>query len=154
MFPGRPPIILGRNVRPVVAKGIQWIKSNPLVAKAVPTAFGFAFGDILTQAAQQRASGSFSLDMKKTMVMLIIGATVAGPMGLAILQLPGDQPSLIGLKLLADQVVGCIIWQATYICISSEYKEGAVNVYKSIQNSLQDSQALCKLRLKNILLAS
>jgi hypothetical protein len=32
---------------------------------------GFAFGDILTQIAQQRASGSFSLDMKKTMVMMV-----------------------------------------------------------------------------------
>jgi hypothetical protein len=40
MFPGRPPIIFGRSVRPVVAKGVRWVKAHPLVSKAVPTAFG------------------------------------------------------------------------------------------------------------------
>jgi hypothetical protein len=154
MFPGRPPIIFGRSVRPVVAKGVRWVKAHPLVSKAVPTAFGFAFGDILTQIAQQRASGSFSLDMKKTMVMMVIGATVAGPLGLGIFQLPGDQPTIIGLKILADQIAGCMIWQATYVCISPEYKEGAVNVCKTIRHSVQDSKALCKRRLQNILVAT
>lgn len=45
------------------------------------------------------------------LTMQVVGGAVAGPLGLGILMLPGNTPALIGAKLLADQVVGCVIWQ-------------------------------------------
>lgn len=147
MFPGERSLVVQRPVKQAIVRTARWVKSHPLVAKSVPTAIGFCFGDVLTQYGQRHGKRSW-LDLKKTAGMLVIGAAIAGPLGLGILQLPGSSPTSVGLKILADQVVGCIIWQAAYLQISPEYRTAALSLLKTVQESADGQQAVLKSKFR------
>jgi len=145
MFPDRSLVLKGqRPVKQALVKTTRWVKAHPLIAKAVPTAIGFVFGDFLTQYGQhvnRKSSGPFRMDLYKTSRMLAVGALVAGPLGLAVLQLPGSSGAAIGAKVTLDQVLGCLIWQATYITIDPEYRAGAEKLARTVQDSFDGQKA-------------
>lgn len=136
-----------RPFKHAMAKSMRWMKAHPLIAKSVPTAIGFCFGDVLTQYGQRKNKEHW-YDATKTIGMLTVGATVAGPIGLGILMLPGSSPAMIGLKVVVSEVVGCLIWQAAYLNINSEYRASAYNLFKSLQDSASEQQSGHKRRMQ------
>lgn len=63
--------------------------------------------------------------------MAVAGGAVAGPVGLWWLQalnssiLPGASGVALTGKFVLDQVLGCLIWQASLISIDREYRDAA-----------------------------
>ena len=69
-----------------IVKGTRFAKANPMLCKAVPTSIGFAFGDFLTQYMNRDTEQPFKMQFDKTAKMAVVGATIAGPLGLLALQ--------------------------------------------------------------------
>jgi hypothetical protein len=112
------------------------MQRQPLLAKAVPTAVGFCFGDFLTQYFNRDVQVQYRHDFSKTAQMALVGASVAAPIGLGLLRvldisLFSCNPHTafaLSSKFLLDQVLGCLIWQAAYISISESYRRGALSL--------------------------
>jgi len=82
-----------------------------------------------------------------------VGAAIAGPLGLGVLQLPGSTAGLIGLKVVVSEILGCLIWQAAYLRFSTEYREGAMALMQSLQQSLDGRQGVVRRQLQRLQLA-
>lgn len=119
-----------------ITKGTRFAKAHPLLCKAVPTAVGFAFGDFLTQYMNRDKEQPFKMQLDKTAKMAVVGATVAGPLGLLALQ----RLSLImpvAAAVIGSEVLGCLIWQAAYCSICPAYRAGAVRLGNSLRQKFQ-----------------
>jgi hypothetical protein len=89
------------------------LQRRPLLAKCVPTAIGFAFGDCLTQFMNRDRSRTLrdQWSFSRTGSMLCIGALCAGPillsfnrwMDLAIMPSAAASPVALTVKFLLDQ---------------------------------------------------
>lgn len=144
MFPGHPnwgprgPLSLrGGTRRPAVLalKLGRELQRRPLIAKCVPTAIGFAFGDVLTQFMNRDRSKSLRSQwhMSRTASMLAIGAVAAGPvllsfnrwMDLAILPHAATSPVAVGTKFLLDQVCfhGDLFGGSAALCTSKKHNK-------------------------------
>lgn len=118
---------VNRGALRLAARTRNFLQRRPLVAKACPTAFGFAFGDFLTQYLNRPHKNTYQHDPTLTAAMAATGAVVAAPVGLALyrwmdLVWPGTSWLLAAGKFTLDQVVGCVIWQAAYISICESYR--------------------------------
>lgn len=107
------------------------MQKQPLLAKAIPTAFGFAFGDILTQHINSGCPSVWhEYDLTRTVKMGLIGAAVAAPVGLAFLRyldgviMPAapNSAAALGIKLTLDQVLGCALWQCAFLAVHEPYR--------------------------------
>eukprot|EP00798_Chlamydomonas_sp_ICE-L_P017045 gene17045-23338_t len=128
----------GRHLKFAIFKGNRFVKANPLVSKAVPTAIGFAFGDFLTQYMHRDKSLPFKLQIQKTVQMAFVGALIAGPIGLfAIQSLSQNIP--LAAAVLSAEVFGCLIWQISYITICPKYRSGALQVASNVKQKLSDA---------------
>ncbi|GLC45280.1 hypothetical protein PLESTF_000717900 [Pleodorina starrii] len=117
------------------------LQRRPLLAKCVPTAIGFAFGDCLTQFMNRDRTRSLrdQWSFSRTGSMLCIGALCAGPillsfnrwMDLAIMPSAATSPVALTVKFLLDQVVGCFIWQVAYLTINPTYRQSALALLES-----------------------
>lgn len=101
------------------------------MAKAIPTAFGFAFGDLLTQHFNSGCHSVFhDYDLQRTAKMALLGAAVAAPVGLAFLRyldgiiMPATPTSAaaLSIKLTLDQVLGCALWQCAFLAVHEPYR--------------------------------
>jgi hypothetical protein len=117
------------------------LRRRPALAKVAATAVGFAGGDVLTQHFNRRlADGSERAhDFAKTAAMLAVGAALAGPAGLLLCRLcdAAAAPAAAGAglatgKFVADQVVGCAIWQAAYCAICPWYRDILVGAVRNV----------------------
>jgi hypothetical protein len=120
-----------RQLHLIIGKGTRFLQKRPLLAKAIPTACGFAFGDLLTQHLN---SGCVSVwhdyDLVRTAKMGALGAAVAAPVGLVFLRyldgvvLPATphSPAALGIKLTLDQVLGCALWQCAFLAVHEPYR--------------------------------
>ncbi|KAG2498267.1 hypothetical protein HYH03_004016 [Edaphochlamys debaryana] len=123
------------------------LQRRPLLAKCVPTAIGFAFGDCLTQYMNRDKSRTLreQWSFSRTGSMLCIGALCAGPvllsfnrwMDVAILPQQATSPVALSIKFLLDQVVGCFIWQAAYLSINPAYRRSALALLKSASGRIE-----------------
>ncbi len=59
------------------------IKKQPLLAKGLPCAWGFAFGDVLTQYFHRDAGCEQWYSPEKTLMMAAVGGCIAAPVALA-----------------------------------------------------------------------
>lgn len=125
----------GRPLKTALAHGNRFVKSHPLLSKAIPTAIGFAFGDFLTQYMNRDQDVAFKLQLHKTAKMAVVGATIAGPVGLFALQ-SMNQIMPLALAVLGSEVVGCLIWQIAYCGICPKYRAGAVRLAGSVKQKL------------------
>ena len=107
------------------------------------TAVGFAAGDVLTQRFNRRQPDGTERahDFAKTGAMLLVGAALAGPLGVWLCRLcdAAAAPSAVGApaalaagKFVADQAVGCVVWQAAYCAICPWYREMLVGVGRRV----------------------
>eukprot|EP00878_Enallax_costatus_P000730 GHUV01000843.1.p1 GENE.GHUV01000843.1~~GHUV01000843.1.p1 ORF type:complete len:174 (+),score=15.03 GHUV01000843.1:194-715(+) len=143
---GAVSLSVGRNTLRMVARGRQFsnqvtrslntlAQQHPLIAKMLPTAWGYMFGECLTQqlgplwpADDWPTRHDFSQhDLSKTAMMGGVGAFVGAPLSLILYRamdavLPGASFLLAAGKFTLDQVVGCILWQAAYLAISEPYR--------------------------------
>jgi hypothetical protein len=129
-----------------VARGRHFLRRRPALAKAAATAVGFAGGDVLTQRLNRRLpdGGERAYDLAKTAAMLAVGAALAGPAGLALCRLcdAAAAPSAVagaGLatgKFVADQLVGCAIWQAAYCAICPWYRDIVVGAARHVAGAV------------------
>lgn len=124
-----------------VARGRHFLRRRPALAKVAATAVGFAGGDVLTQRFNRRlADGSERAhDFAKTAAMLAVGAALAGPAGLLLCRLcdAAAAPAAAGAglatgKFVADQLVGCAIWQAAYCAICPWYRDIVVGAVRHV----------------------
>eukprot|EP00798_Chlamydomonas_sp_ICE-L_P006630 gene6630-3288_t len=125
----------GRHLKLAVARGGKFVKANPLLSKAVPTAIGFAFGDFLTQFMNRDKEVPFKMEFHKTAKMAAFGACVAGPMGLAVIQ-SLSQSIPVGAAIAASEVFGCLLWQIAYINICEKYRAGTVRLATSVRDGI------------------
>lgn len=124
-------LVKQRHLQRFVARGTRFIQKRPLIAKSLPTAVGFAFGDFLTQTLNQDKQRVFSYDYGRTVKMGTIGLVMAGPVGLAFLRwmetwvMPATPYSVaaLSIKFTLDQVLGCAIWQAALLSIHKPYRQ-------------------------------
>ncbi|KAF5835468.1 hypothetical protein DUNSADRAFT_7308 [Dunaliella salina] len=124
----------------------------PLICKAIPTAVGFAFGDCLTQYLNKPREEAY--DWSRTAKMGALGAAVAGPIGLwffrwmnANLLTQGPAGLAMGVKVLLDQVLGCILWQAAFLSIHEPYRMAAGQLIKNTSESLQGQTSSLRKRI-------
>lgn len=116
------------------------IQRQPLISKAVPTAFGFAFGDCLTQYMNRPKDKPFTYDYVRGAGMATLGAGVAGPIGLAFLRFLDGKVAL-GSPLLTnsatfvlDQALGCLLWQAAFATVHAPQRQVVAEYVSSIQH--------------------
>jgi hypothetical protein len=98
---------------------------------------GYAFGDVLTQQLGPlwlsndedwpSKHNPAKHDLNKTAGMAAVGVFLGLPTSLAMYAVmdsmaPGTGMVLMAAKFAADQVVGCVLWQAAYMCISEPYR--------------------------------
>lgn len=98
---------------------------------------GYAFGDVLTQqlgplwlSNDDDWPSKHNLakhDLRQTAGMAAVGAVAGVPASLALYAAmnsvaPGTGIALAAAKFAADQVVGCVLWQAAYFAISEPYR--------------------------------
>jgi hypothetical protein len=106
-------------------------KKHPFALKTASAALGFAGGDALTQSAMRRPGEAY--DWPRTAAMGAAGLVAAGPLGYAFLGwmegavLPSAPASgaAVATKIVLDQVLGGILWQAAAIAISERYRGAA-----------------------------
>ena len=68
--------------------------------------------------------------------------------------MPGSSPALIGLKVVLSEILGCVIWQAAYLRISPEYREGAMALLGKVQETVdREMVPVCMKRFQQIQLA-
>lgn len=141
-------LVVNRHAMKVVVYGSRFLQKRPLVAKGLPTAFGFAFGDVLTQYFHKKTD-TYTHDFKKTAQMAAVGGVVAAPVGLALYRWmdavwPGSGFLMAAAKFTLDQVVGCAIWQAAYLAISEPYRQALLKYLdsKHISTSVRRPLAL------------
>lgn len=116
-----------RRLQRYTARAQRFLQRQPLLAKALPTAVGFAFGDFLTQHFNRPKHGAYAYSVSRTAKMALLGAVIAGPVGLAFLRalepvvLPHAPASAaaLGIKFTLDQALGCVLWQACQLAVSS-----------------------------------
>ncbi|KAF8060048.1 hypothetical protein HT031_004986 [Scenedesmus sp. PABB004] len=132
----RPALRLVARGRSALARAAGALQRTPLLAKALPTAAGWALGDVLTQhlgplwphAGAWPSKGDFAAhDAAKTLAMGGAGAALGAPASLALYALldaaaPGGGAALAAAKFAADQALGCLLWQATYLAVSEPYR--------------------------------
>jgi hypothetical protein len=127
----RAAALTQRTLQRVITKSTRFLQKRPLLAKAIPTAFGFAFGDLLTQHFNSGCSSVFhDYDLQRTAKMGLLGAAVAAPLGLAFLRyldgviMPAAPTSAaaLGIKLTLDQVLGCALWQCAFLAVHEPYR--------------------------------
>lgn len=131
--------LVNRPVQRFAVRVSRFLQKRPLLAKAVPTAVGFAFGDVLTQYMNNRRRKRW-YNPKLTAMMAGLGLCLAGPAGLAFMRwmdftiLPGHphSPVTIAVKFVLDQVWGCVLWQASYLSISKPYRQAAFEYCSSL----------------------
>ena len=129
-----------RPVQKAWLRTSRFMQRQPLLTKAVPTAVGFCFGDFLTQYFNRDTKVHYRHDFSKTAQMALVGASVAAPIGLGFLRLLDlslfscnpHTAFALSSKFFLDQVLGCLIWQAAYICISESYRQGALSLLSSL----------------------
>lgn len=96
---------------------------------------GYAFGDCLTQqlgplwpTAEWPSKHNLAKhDLNKTGLMAAVGGAVGAPVSVALYAWmdtisPGTGMAVMAAKFAVDQVVGCVLWQAAYMCISEPYR--------------------------------
>lgn len=127
-MPATKSLVAYRSLQSAFLRGSRFLRKRPLLSKAIPTACGFAFGDLLTQYMHRKPLAShWSPDLSKTAAMFGCGAVLAAPVGLGLLRwLDVVWPSMhvlaISTKLTIDQIVGCLIWQCAYCSICESYR--------------------------------
>lgn len=139
-------LAVNRSAVRLYVRGSRFAQKNALLAKALPTAFGFAFGDVLTQYCHRR-SDSYTHDAPKTALMAGVGGSVAAPVGLVLyrwmdIAWPGSGVLLAAGKFTLDQVVGCLLWQVAYLTISEPYREAACRLLGSCNVVLPTPRAV------------
>lgn len=119
-------MLASRPLQRLFVRVSRFMQRRPLLSKALPTAGGFAFGDLLTQHFNQPPGRTMAdnYDPKRTLAMAAVGAVLAGPLGLAFLRWldvvsPAATP--LAAKLALEQVLGCAIWQAAYCVVHPPY---------------------------------
>mmetsp|Transcript_25174 Transcript_25174/g.63890 ORF Transcript_25174/g.63890 Transcript_25174/m.63890 type:complete len:158 (-) Transcript_25174:810-1283(-) len=121
-----------RGLRTAVHTSRQFMKRNPLVAKAIPTAIGFGFGDVLTQVMNRKPGDKYRIS--RTGQMIAIGAVASVPLLYAWRHFEATlmvgstnwvKPTTI---FLIDQIIGCMFWQAAYLTINPAYRAGAARL--------------------------
>lgn len=129
-----------RGIRVVANRVQRNIQRQPLISKAVPTAIGFAFGDCLTQYMNRPQEQPFQYDYIRGASMAGLGATVAGPIGLAFVRYLDGRVAL-GSPLLTnsatfvlDQALGCLLWQAAFLVVSGKQRQAVADYLNSVQN--------------------
>lgn len=124
----------------IVTKGTRFLQKRPLLSKAIPTAFGFAFGDLLTQHFNSGCPSVWhDYDLQRTAKMGALGAAVAAPIGLAFLRyldgviLPATPSSAaaLSIKLTLDQVLGCALWQCAFLAVHEPYRQALLAFVES-----------------------
>lgn len=161
MFPGAGDArALSRNGRPlqkVVVSGRRFLLKRPLLAKAVPTSIGFAFGDFLTQVMNRpKNDKSWRYNYTSSATMFAIGAALAAPVGLSFLRwmdvhiLPSspNSPITLTVKFILDQVLGCAIWQCSYLTINEPYREAAIALGRAVQDNWNEQAVGFKRKLQ------
>eukprot|EP00200_Dunaliella_tertiolecta_P004753 CAMPEP_0202354310 /NCGR_PEP_ID=MMETSP1126-20121109/9688_1 /ASSEMBLY_ACC=CAM_ASM_000457 /TAXON_ID=3047 /ORGANISM="Dunaliella tertiolecta, Strain CCMP1320" /LENGTH=184 /DNA_ID=CAMNT_0048946765 /DNA_START=24 /DNA_END=579 /DNA_ORIENTATION=+ len=135
-----------RLLRYGILGGRITLKRHPLISKAIPTAVGFAFGDCLTQHLNKPRGEAY--DFGRTAKMGALGAAFAGPIGLwffrwmnANLLTQGPAGLAMGVKLVLDQVLGCILWQAAFLSIHEPYREAAGQLLRNTSDAFKTKQA-------------
>lgn len=120
----------------IMVRGSRFLQRRPFLSKLMPTAAGFAFGDVLTQYVHndRNADGSYSHDPVKTAAMFGMGAGAATPLALALWRWmdavwPGTGLLLAAGKFTLEQVVCCALWQAAYCSISEPYRNKLVGFF-------------------------
>lgn len=142
-----------RPVQKVWLRTSRFMQRQPLLAKAVPTAVGFCFGDFLTQYFNRDVTIPYRHDFHKTGQMALVGATVAAPVGLgflrwldlAVFSAGPNSAFALTAKFILDQVLGCLIWQAAYLSISEPYRQGAMALFATLpypHSSVQSRPAI------------
>lgn len=142
------------------AKARSWMRRRPLLAKMIPTATGFMFGDFLTQLANKpkdKKLGQFVKDynLGRTGTMGAAGALVAAPVCLAFLRWMDtavyaanpNAPLAVGVKFISDQIVGCILWQLAFLSIHPPYRQSALQLVRGAQTSIASRRELLVQRL-------
>jgi hypothetical protein len=129
-----------RQLQRIVTKGTRFLQKRPLLSKAIPTACGFAFGDLLTQHFNSGCSSVWhEYDLARTAKMGALGAAVAAPIGLVFLRyldgviLPATphSPAALGIKLTMDQVLGCALWQCAFLAVHEPYRAALLHFIES-----------------------
>ncbi len=99
--------------------GTRFVKRHSLLCKAVPTAIGFSFGDFLTQYMNRDPEQPYQHKFDKTAKMAVVGATIAGPLGLYALQAMSlSMPmaaAVIGSEVGTAHNVGSVLAPCTFI---------------------------------------
>lgn len=118
------------------------MQRHPLLCKSLPCAWGFAFGDFLTQFFNRDERRPYRHDFRKTAAMAAAGAVVAAPTSLLMYHwMDAAWPSAMLMvaagKFTLDQVVGCVLWQAAYCSIPGNewYREMLGGVLSTIASS-------------------
>lgn len=114
-----------------VLTGCCWCPLSTLLSSTG----GYAFGDCLTQQLgplwpTNEWPSKHNLakhDLNKTAAMGAVGAFAGAPASLALYAVmdsiaPGTGLALVAAKFAADQLVGCVLWQAAYMVISEPYR--------------------------------
>ncbi|KXZ54927.1 hypothetical protein GPECTOR_4MTA3 [Gonium pectorale] len=137
------------------------LQRRPLLAKCIPTAVGFAFGDCLTQFMNRDRSRSLreQWSYSRTGSMLCIGALCAGPillsfnrwMDLAIMPSSPSSPLALTVKFLLDQAVGCFIWQVAYLTINPAYRRSAVALLESSSVRIEEQKRVLQRHAQHVL---
>ncbi|GBF92124.1 hypothetical protein Rsub_04471 [Raphidocelis subcapitata] len=114
--------LVARRALLLAQRAKRQLSRRPLLAKAMPCAFGFAFGDFLTQYVNRDRSAPYRQDFRKTAAMAAAGAALAAPVGLGLYRAmdaawPSVAFAVAAGKFTLDQVVGCAIWQAAYCAL-------------------------------------
>lgn len=145
--------LAGRQAR-ILANRVysRFVRRRPLLAKSLPTACGFVFGDFLTQYFNRDRQKPYRHDFRKTAAMAAAGAAVAAPVGLGLYRWmdaawPSAALAVATGKFTLDQIVGCAIWQAAYCSIPGNdwYREmlcaAAANAYSGVDGGVRDAIA-------------
>lgn len=165
MFPGaRALVAQNKGLRLVFSGSRNFVRKQPLIAKAMPTAIGFAFGDVLTQFMNWKNSSAsqdtnFSYEWTRGAKMAAVGCLIAAPIGLGLLRwmdanVMTSNPNglaAVSVKFTLDQVVGCILWQVAYCTIHPPYREALGQLLQSVQQDFEERSAGVKRRLQPLL---
>lgn len=170
---------LHHSSRRAFANGRALARKNPLLTtalgKALPTGFGFAFGDALTQYMQWRngtqrgpsgAHQPFDYEWQRGAKMAFVGAFLVAPvlLGAGCIMdatiLPSNPHGILAtsIKFTLDQLIGCVFWQCAYCVIHPPYQatltEALGGLSTSAQAGWQEQSEEVRRRLQPLLAMS
>lgn len=158
---GNRPLPLARGPARLAVHFRREAQKHPYVAKALPTAIGFAFGDLLTQYMNRDKSRGLREQYRphRSVLMFAAGAVVAAPvllvfnrwMDVHLLPQAAGTPALEAAKFLLDQIVGCLFWQSAYISIVPSYRASAQQLIDGTATKLSAHGEVLLMRGKALL---